>query len=112
MALIIFVFLPAAWALTGYLLGRAVAVSVPSERSTRLGDALSRWGGWFLPLLYLLVFHVGGSGDAAHGARLFGSEEWFAPLCFPWYAVPTLAVYLGAACVLRDLVRGLRARRS
>jgi hypothetical protein len=112
MTLVLFLFVPAGWALTGYLLGRVVAVSVPTERGTRLGGALSRWGGWLLPVLYLLVFLVGGSGDAAHGARLFGSEEWFAPLCLPWFAVPALAAYLGAACVLRDVIRGLRARRS
>ena len=49
---------------------------------------------------------MGGSGDAGRGARLFGSEGLFAVLCLPFFAVPALGLYLGAACVVRDVARG------
>jgi hypothetical protein len=112
MSLILFAFLPLAWALTGFLLGRAVSACVPGERGQRSGRALGRWSAWALPAVYLLLFFLGGGGDAGHGIRLFGSEELFAILCVPVYAVPALGLFLGAACVIRDVARGLRSGGS
>ena len=67
---------------------------------------------WALPALYLLLLVLGASGNAGHGVRLFGSQELFALLGLPLYTIPALLLYLGAAVVLRDVLRGLCGLRA
>ena len=112
MALFLYVLLPLGWALTGRLAGLAVSLSAPGERGKRLGRALGWWCAALLPALHLLLLVVGAGGNAGHGVRLFGSEELLALLCLPMYLVPALGLYAGAACVVRDLLRGLRSAGS
>src|SRR5262245_56069525 len=111
MALLLCVLMPAGWAVVGRLLGWAVSLSAPTEGGERAGAALGRWCPWLFAGLYCLVFFLGGSGDAGHGVRLFGSEGLAALLFLPVYGVPALGVYVIAAYVARDLVRGFRSRR-
>jgi hypothetical protein len=112
MALILFVIMPIGWAVSGWLLGRAVSATVPTDAARRFGKATGRCCAWFLPALHVLLLVLGGSGDAGHGVRLFGSEELFGLLCLPFYTVPAFLLYLGAACVIRDLIRGLSSLRA
>jgi hypothetical protein len=108
MALFLYVVIPAGWALTGWLLGRAVSRSVATEAGRRVARRLGRWCSWLLPGVYCALLLLGVSGNAGGGFRLFGSEELFALLCLPFYTVPTLVLYLILAQVIHDLLRGLR----
>src|SRR5262245_39890435 len=112
MVIWLYVIMPAGWAVAGKLLGVAVALTAPSAGGVRAGRVLGRWCLWLLPALSRLLFALGGSGDAGHGVRLFGSEDLFALLCLPVYAVPALGVYALGAYVVRDLLRGLLSGRS
>jgi hypothetical protein len=112
MSIFVFIFIPLGWFATGRLLGNAVKQSVSTADGKHIGQAIARWGQWLLPAVYLLLFMLGGSGDAGHGVFLFGSAELYGTLCLPIYAVPALLLYLGALIVTRDLLRGLRWLRS
>lgn len=110
MGLILFILIPLGWAVTGRLLGAAVAHTVATEGAQRLGYLLGRWCMWIFPAIFYLLFFLGVSGDAGNGVRVFGSEALLGILCLSIYIAPALALYLTAACVVRDIVRGLRSR--
>ncbi len=112
MACILLFLLPLAWALTGWLVGKTLSLSIPTEGGQRLGATLGRWSALLLPTLYLLLLLLAVSGNAGHGLRLFGSEALFGLLTLPVYLVPGLGLYAGAACVVRDVVRGVRSWRG
>jgi hypothetical protein len=109
MALLIFVVVPLAWAVTGWLLKPVVTLTVPTETGRRLGVVFGRWCPCVFPALYLVLLFLGGSGDAGHGPFLFGSQELFGVLCASFYAVPVLGIYVLLAVVVWDVVRGLRS---
>ena len=108
MSILIFLVGPIAWALTGVLLGTAVAASCfYNERGRRLGREVSRWSWPTLPLAYLAVVITGLGGNAGSGRALFGSEvlaDLLAAATF--YTLPVLAAFAGAIYVVRDLTLG------
>ena len=110
MGLILFILIPLGWAVTGRLLGAAVARTVTTAAGQRLGYTLGRWCMWIFPAIFYLLFFLGVSGDAGHGVRIFGSEELLGVMCLSIYTAPALALYLVAVYVVRDIVRGLRSR--
>jgi hypothetical protein len=113
MALFLYVLLPAAWAITGRLLGGAVALTVATEGGRRAGRAVGRHTVWLFPGLCLALLLAGASGNAGRGVRLFGSEELMGVLCLPVYAIPVLGGYALLAYVIRDLTgRGQRSQPS
>src|SRR5215831_9040385 len=107
MALLIFIVLPLGWFLTGRLLGWGISLSVPRERGERLGTTVGWWFALVSPIVYGVLLGLGGSGNAGHGVRLFGSEEAFGLLCLPMYLVPGLCLVGGTVYVIRDLPQGL-----
>jgi hypothetical protein len=109
MGIIIFIVIPACWAMTARLMAMAVALSVPGERGNRMEVLLRRWGAWVFPAVYLLLMFLGLSGDAGRGAFLFGSQELFEVAAVAWYLVPVLCVYVALTVVIRDVARGLRS---
>jgi hypothetical protein len=108
MSVLLVVIIPLAWALTGKLLGLAVAASYfYSARGTRAGRTISRWCVPVFPIIYLVLIFLGGSGTAGTGVRLFGSEELFGLTAgIPIYTLIPLALYAGALYVARDLTLG------
>jgi hypothetical protein len=112
MALFLYVFLPLGWALTGLLLGAAVSLTLGTEDGKHWGKKVGRWAMGVLPVLYLVLFSVGGGGSAGNGITLFGSTQLFEYLCLPWYIVPSFALYVGIVYVIRDLRQGSRPNQA
>ncbi len=112
MSILLFIILPIGWALTGKLVGTAVAAAfLYSVRGKDLGRTIGRWCVPLLPTLYLALIIVGADGSAGRGFSLFGSAEIFEMACaFPIYAVPVLAALSGAIYVARDLTIGHKPR--
>lgn len=111
MALILFLVIPAGYAVLGQLLDWSVAaLCFYSASGRRAGKWVSRCSLPVLPGLYLLAMVLGLQGDVGNGFELFGSR-FAAEVAFgvPFWGIPILMVFVGGMYVLRDVTLGYRA---